>query len=201
MTQRNRTKRELYVSVDIEASGPMPPRYSMLAIGACVVGAPNKSFYAELRPISDDAVDGAMQIVGRPLSDFRALGGDPKTIMADFAGWLTSVAAGAVPVFLGFNATFDWAFVNWYFLTYLGENPFGVGGLDIKAYYMGLSGVPWADTRSSRIPNELKGDRQHVHNALSDSLEQAEMFERMVRSRGSAPGNRVKVNRKQTRHR
>ena len=44
-------------------------------------------------------------------------------------------------MFVGFNATFDWAFVNFYFHQYLGENPFGIGGIDIKSYYMGLSGV------------------------------------------------------------
>jgi hypothetical protein len=33
-----------YVSVDIEASGPIPRRYSMLALGACLVDDPARTF-------------------------------------------------------------------------------------------------------------------------------------------------------------
>ena len=40
-------------------------------------------------------------------------------------------------MFVGFNASFDWSFVNWYFHKFVGTNPFGVAALDIKAYYMG----------------------------------------------------------------
>ena len=83
-------------------------------------------------------------------------------------------------MFVGFNATFDWSFVNFYFQQYLGENPFGIGGIDIKSYYMGLSGVTWEDTRSSRIPKAYKDtSRRHTHNALDDAIEQAEIFRRM----------------------
>ncbi|PYI50016.1 MAG: DNA polymerase III subunit epsilon, partial [Verrucomicrobia bacterium] len=88
-------------------------------------------------------------------------------------------AKAAKPVFVGFNATFDWAFVNFYFHEYLGENPFGFGGIDIKSYYMGMMGCAWEDTRSSRIRSELKGPSPHTHNALDDAVEQAEMFRRM----------------------
>jgi ribonuclease T len=31
-------EREIYFSVDIEASGPIPGEYSMLSLGACLVG-------------------------------------------------------------------------------------------------------------------------------------------------------------------
>ena len=82
-------------------------------------------------------------------------------------------------MFVGFNATFDWAFVNFYFQEYLEENPFGIGGIDIKAFYMGLSGCAWEDTKSSKIPSKFKGKSRHTHNALDDAIEQAEMFQRM----------------------
>ena len=38
---------ETYISVDVEAAGPIPGAYSLLAIGACVVGNINKTFYIE----------------------------------------------------------------------------------------------------------------------------------------------------------
>ena len=172
--------REVYISVDVEAAGPVPPTYSMLSLGAVVVDDPNATFYVELRPVNDAWVAGAMKVVGRALQDFARVGRDPKEAMAGFRDWLALVADNAKPVFVGFNATFDWAFVNFYFHQYLGENPFGIGGVDIKSYYMGLSGGTWEDTRSSRIAKEFRdSSRRHTHNALDDAIEQAGTFRRM----------------------
>jgi len=50
-TKRASERRTIF-SVDIESSGPIPGEYSMLSIGACVVGNTKDSFYAELKPIS-----------------------------------------------------------------------------------------------------------------------------------------------------
>jgi DNA polymerase III epsilon subunit-like protein len=152
----------------------------MLSLGAVDVDDPKATFYVELRPVNDASVPGAMKVVGRSLQDFARTGRDPKEAMGAFRDWLGSVAKDRKPVFVGFNATFDWTFVNFYFHEYLGENPFGIGGIDIKSYYMGLSGVTWEDTRSSRIPKEFKDSfRRHTHNALDDAIEQAELFRRM----------------------
>lgn len=172
---------EVYISVDVEASGPVPPAYSMLSIGACVVGNSEASFYAELRPISEQVVAEAIRVVGKPLEHFARNGREAKAVMAEFEKWVTSVSRGRSPVFVGFNAAFDWAFVNWYFHTYLGRNPFGIGPLDIKSYFMGLKGGSWEDTRSSRIPASFKGTAEQTHNALDDARSQAQMFERMLR--------------------
>ena len=43
----------VYISVDIEASGPIPEEYSMLSIDACEVGNIEKNFYTQIRPISE----------------------------------------------------------------------------------------------------------------------------------------------------
>jgi ribonuclease T len=66
---------------------------------------------------------------------------------------------------------------------YLGENPFGFAALDIKSYYMGLSGCDWEDTRSSRIRSEFQPVQAGDHHALTDSRAQAEMFEKMQAAR------------------
>ena len=171
--------REIYISVDVEASGPVPATYSMLSVGAIAVDEPEATFYAELRPVSDRSMPEAMKVVGRTLQDFERTGKDPKEAMIAFRDWLTSVAKDGQLVFVGFNATFDWAFINYYFHHYVGTNPFGAGGIDIKSYYMGLSGCKWDDTRSSRIPPEFKGTSPHTHNALDDAIEQAEVFRRI----------------------
>lgn len=172
--------REVYISVDVEASGPVPATYSMLSLGAVVVDDPQDMFYVELRPVNNKSVPEAMKVVGRTLNDFERSGREPGDAMTALRDWLGSVAKGRKPVFVGFNATFDWAFVNFYFHQYLGENPFGFGGIDIKSYYMGLSGCAWEDTRSSRISLEFKdASRPHTHNALDDAIEQAGFFRRM----------------------
>jgi inhibitor of KinA sporulation pathway (predicted exonuclease) len=46
---------------------------------------------------------------------------------------------------------------------------------------MGLKGVEWEETRSSRIPKMFKGPAAETHNALDDARSQAQMFERMLR--------------------
>ena len=179
MTNRGGKVREIYISVDVESAGPVPSTFSMLSLGAVVVDDPNKTFYVKLKPVNDKFVPDAMKVVGKTLQDFAKCGRDPKEAIVAFRDWIVSVAKAAKPVFVGFNATFDWAFVNFYFHEHLGGNPFGFGGIDIKSYYMGMTGCTWDETRSSRIRAEFKGTARHTHNALDDAVEQAEMFRRM----------------------
>lgn len=69
--------KELYISVDVEADGPIPGPYSMTALGAVAAGfydsatnnitrldvsAPVNRFYAELAPISDQWEPEAMKV-------------------------------------------------------------------------------------------------------------------------------------------
>jgi ribonuclease T len=172
--------REVYISVDIEAAGPIPATYSMLSLGAVAVDDPQSTFYVEFMPVNDKSVPDAMKIIGRTLQDFHRTGRPPKEAMAAFRDWVGFTGKGGKAVFVGFNAVFDWAFVNFYFHQYIGENPFGFGGIDIKSYYMGLTGCTWQDTRSSRIASEFKEvSLPHTHNALDDAIEQAALFRRM----------------------
>jgi ribonuclease T len=173
--------KEAYISVDVESSGPIPGAYSLLSIGACVVGNTDEQFYAEVQPINDAYVPEAMNVVGKSIKEFAGSGQTPKNAMTDFRDWLARVSGERSSVFVGFNAPFDWSFINWYFHTYVGENPFGIGGIDIKSFYMALAGCSWEDTKSSRIPAKFKGTSGHTHNALDDAKEQAEMFEKMLR--------------------
>lgn len=176
---------ECYLSVDIETSGPVVGRHSMLQLGACVVGRESETFVVDLVPISDDCVPAAMNVIGRTLDDFRTRGVEPAAAMRSFREWIAAAAGSRRPVFVGFNATFDWAFVNWYLLTFGDDNPFGVGGLDIKSYYMGAVACSWDQTRSSRIPNSLKsGASEGAHDALQDAVSQARMFSAMLRLAG-----------------
>jgi ribonuclease T len=178
-----KAKQECFVSVDVETSGPIPGDYSMLSLGACVVGRGDDGFYAELKPLNGNAVPDALKVTGFDLAELGRTGERPEDAMGKLRDWVAGVSAGASPVFVGFNAGFDWSFVNWYFHRFLSENPFGFAPLDVKAYYMGLTGCSWADTKSSRIRPEYQPAKPGDHNALSDAQAQAEMFEKMLAAR------------------
>ncbi|MGI0072274.1 MAG: hypothetical protein ACREA3_00470 [Nitrosotalea sp.] len=64
-------RKEIYISVDIEASGPIPGEYSMLSLGACVVYDTSKTFYREFKPISENYLAEAIQVSGFSLEKLR----------------------------------------------------------------------------------------------------------------------------------
>lgn len=170
-------KREVFISVDVETAGPIPGEYSMLSIGACLVEDATVTFECQLKPINDNADPAALEVTGLTLERLRATGLEPRPAMTSFGDWIASCSGGnATPVFVGFNAPFDWSFVNYYFHRFTGANPFGFTALDIKALWMGATGCSWSDTRSSRIAERLKPALHGDHNALRDALYQAELF-------------------------
>ena len=180
------TQNELYISVDIETSGPIPGEYSMLSLGACVVGDAQRNFYAELVPLNDNFTEEAMETCDLSLTELRNHGTEPHAAMEKFAAWVGEVREGRWPVFVGFNAVFDWSFVNYYFIRFCGPetNPFGHSAIDIKSYYMGAFGTSWAETSMRRLPPEIHApDKPLAHNALDDAMQQGEIFERLLQAR------------------
>ncbi|WJN58893.1 3'-5' exonuclease [Pseudomonas sp. SO81] len=178
MSQKN----EVYISVDVETSGPIPGEYSMLTIGACLVYEPDLVFSCELKPTSANADPEALAVAGLSLDRLAADGLAPDIGMKAFQSWIEKVAgADQRPVFVGLNAPFDWSFINYYFHCYLGSNPFGFTALDIKALYMGATGSSWGDTRSSQMAARLNSKLEGDHQALHDAQFQAELF-RLIRA-------------------
>jgi ribonuclease T len=174
---------ETCISVDVETAGPHPGRYSLLAIGACLVDDPAEGFYVELQPEHADVVSEALAVSGLSMDDLRQRGRAPRDAMADFAAWIERVTpSGHRPVFVGFNAAFDWMFVNEHFHRHLGRNPFGHSAVDIKSYAMGRAGVSLAATSLSRLVERYGGQAALSHHALDDARVQADLFTR-VRAR------------------
>lgn len=170
-------KGEVFISVDVEAAGPVPGEYSLLSIGACSVFEPEETFACKLKPINGNFDPKALEVSGFSLDQLARTGRPPVDAMQSFSDWLATLTRGEqIPVFVGFNAPFDWSFVNNYFHRFLGSNPFGFTALDIKALYMGATGCKWADTRSSKIAESLKPTLEGTHDALQDALYQAEIF-------------------------
>lgn len=171
---------ETLISVDVETAGPNPTQYSMLSIGACLVDDPDSGFYVEIQPLSDAVLESSLAVSGLDMEALAREGLTPADAMRQFEDWVQLVTPkGNVPVFVAFNAVFDWMFVDTYFQRFLKRNPFGHSALDMKAYYMGMAGGSWAGT-SMRVlsPLYLSG-RYLSHNALGDARDQAELFRRI----------------------
>ncbi|QDR30596.1 3'-5' exonuclease, partial [Pseudomonas aeruginosa] len=129
------------------------------------------------RPVSDRYVPEALKVTGLSLERLRSDGLDPDEAMQRFKVWVEQVTPeGARAVFVGFNASFDWSFVNHYFHYFLGENPFGIAALDIKSMYFGAARSTWEQTRSSEIAQTVNPRKKGDHDALHDALYQAELF-------------------------
>ena len=165
---------EVFVSVDLETSGPNPRDYAILSIGACLVDDPEQSFYVELKPTSDLALPAALAVSGLSMEELARTGTEPELALRQFEDWLATLSGP--PIFVAFNAAFDWMFIEDYFRRFLGSNPFGHSALDIKAYAMGHTNSTWAATSMKFLSPRYLNGRPLEHNALSDARDQAELF-------------------------
>lgn len=157
-----------------------------MALDSCLVVDGSLSsaekFYRELRPLNANYTPGAMEVSRLDMDRLARDGEEPVKVMADFEGWILDRSGADRLVFLAFNATFGWSFVNWYFHKFLGRNPFGISGLDIKAYSMGKFSLPWGQTTKSQLNTRFRTLHKHTHNALDDAVAQAELFNLILRS-------------------
>ena len=176
---------ETGVVIDIEAAGPNPGTYSMLSLGACTLKQPQETFYIELQPVTKAQDKAAMQTHTLDHQMLITQGVPPEDAMQQFEDWLHNVIpARRHPVFIAFNAPFDWMFVADYFQRYLGRNPFGHKALDIKAFYMGLKGVAWEDT-SHQVISQAYGRKTSLsHHARQDAIDEAELFRLILADAG-----------------
>jgi hypothetical protein len=183
----------LYISVDIEADGPIPGPYSMISIGAAVAGRQDadgytpeadpetRTFYRELRPISDDFVPEALAVSGLDRDRLARDGSEPAAAMTEFTAWVREVAVGAQPVMCGYPASYDWTFLYWYLMRFTGASPFGHSGcMDMKTLYATKARLPLRAVAKGTMPRELLSRRRHTHHALDDAVEQAELFSNLM---------------------
>ncbi|MFB6637840.1 3'-5' exoribonuclease domain-containing protein [Streptomyces chartreusis] len=194
-----RIKPSRYISVDIEADGPIPGPYSMLSIGAAVAGVQDgdgftaadpeeHTFYRELRPIGQEFVPEALAVSGLDRERLKAEGSEPAAALTEFSDWVREVSAGAQPVMCGYPASYDWTFLYWYLIRFTGASPFGHSGcLDMKTLYATKAGLPLRAVAKGTMPRELLSRRRHTHHALDDAVEQAELFANLMEWQG--PGS------------
>lgn len=192
---------EFYVSVDIEATGPVPGDYSLSSIGAFIAGARKRDgsyarfereesnlFYAELKPITDNFIPAAIKVgllegfdAEDPTGELRLQwmkdhGREPREAMESFAAWVEAAKKrlDARPLFTAYPASFDWMFVYWYMSHFDVTSPFGFSGVrDMKEMYATKAGVPFSKASKRAMPKHLlKSDAPHSHHALDDAVGQ-----------------------------
>lgn len=170
---------ETYISVDIETTGLIVGEDNLASIGACVIGNHKDNFYIELKPFTEKFRSESVDVCGLSIKYLQKNGSDIQYGMEKFRNWIRKHQS---PVFVGFPLAFDMAFINQYFLKYLGKNPFGrtSAGIDIKTLAWSILNVDFHNTNKRNLKNYVKWGGNHSHNALDDAKEQAQLFERLL---------------------
>lgn len=187
--------KEIYVSVDIEADGLVPGLNSMLSLGAAAFTIEKElitTFSANL-----ESLDGA-EPYAKTMEWWRQFPEaweeacrNPQPadkVMRAFREHLRelSTRCGCL-VFMAYPASFDFAWVNWYFRRFTGTNPFGASGLCLQSYAAALLKCSYLEAEKERFPAHWFDGLPHTHIALDDALEQGAMGINMLRDARSLP--------------
>ncbi|OAI51253.1 exonuclease [Planctomyces sp. SCGC AG-212-M04] len=155
-----------YVMVDVESDGPIPGDFSMVSFGAVIVEPGlERSFYGELRPISDRFVPEALAVSGHSREEVMQFE-LPEVVMQRFDDWLKANCRGRM-LFVSDNNGFDWQFINWYFHHFLCRNPFGFSSTNLGSLYKGLVKDTFQTFKHLR-------KTRHTHHPVDDAKGNAE---------------------------
>lgn len=188
-----RPRPDLYISADVETDGPAPGPYSMLSFGLAAVARYNgrrferlpprrHTFYRELQPIADTFDPNALAINGLDRDQLVVNGATPQQAMTEAADWVESFSADHRPVLVAYPVAFDWSFLYWYFERFApGRSPFGHSScLDIRTLYQAVAGGVFDRSGKAAMPDFLRPEEPHTHNALDDAVEQGALFANLM---------------------
>ncbi len=176
---------EIYVSTDVEVDGPIPGPFSMLSFGSAAYQADKSliaTFSANLALLPDT--------VGHPdtlawwsrhpeaWAACRSNQRLPEVVMAEYVSWLEALPG--MPVFVGYPAAFDFMFMYWYLIRFVGRSPFSFSALDIKTMAMVMLGKDYRRSTKRQMPKRWFDEHTHSHVALDDAIEQGALFCNML---------------------
>ena len=176
----------VYLSVDVEASGPFPGIFSLVSLGAVVVRPDGQgrwgvdeqlSFYRELKPLEGAAeLEAATNIHGLTREYLEANAGDPKQVMEEFSFFFKDLQSRFKKVIpAAWPASFDAPYVGWYLQYFTGDNPTGWSAFDIPSFGMGLFCCHRNALRNLMKKAGIEfGQNPTPHNALADAVEQGQ---------------------------
>ena len=159
--------------VDVESDGPCPGMHSMICFGAVIVEPGfQRTFYAQLKPISEIWVPEALAISGFSREETLKFP-DPRDAMQNFEEWLNKNSQSKRPIFWSDNNGYDFSFINYYFWQQLGRNPFGWSSANLGSFYKGLNKDLYSTFKHLR-------DTKHTHNPVDDAKGNAEALLKML---------------------
>jgi len=176
---------EIYVSTDVEADGPIPGPNSMLSFGSAAFTAEGvliSTFSANLEFL--EGATGDPKTMAWWAENQTAWGQTttelmpPHEAMTRYLAWLRELPGR--PVFVGYPVAYDFMFVYWYLLRFVGECPFSHSALDIKTYAMAVLGLPYRESTKPNMPKHWFPASPHTHVALDDAIEQGQLFCNML---------------------
>ena len=116
---------EIYVSTDVEADGPIPGPHSMLSFASAAYRADKTlvgTFSRNLETLegarSDPKTEAWWQTQPEAWAACRRELQSPALAMRDYAAWLHGLPGR--PVFVGYPASYDFMFVYWYLIQFVG---------------------------------------------------------------------------------
>ena len=183
---------EIYLSTDVETDGPIPGLHSMLSLGSAAYT--DKKKLVATYEVNLETLPGAQ---GDPRTmawwkrqpvawaSCRSNPQRPETAMNDYFRWLRALPGR--PVFVGYHAPFDFMFVYWYLIKFVGESPFSHSALDINSYAMAVLKKPYGDSTKRNMPKRWFDSLPHTHRALDDAIEQGALFCNMLKERRAMP--------------
>ena len=183
---------EIYISTDVETDGPIPGPHSMLSLGSAAYTADKRlvsTFSANLETLPGAAAHPktAEWWATQPEA-WAACRKDlepPERAMARYVAWVKSL--NGKPIFVAYPAGFDFLFVYWYLMRFVGESPFGHSALDVKSFAMAVLRTGYRESSKDRMPKRWFDELPHSHVALDDAIEQGALFCNMLnenRARG-----------------
>jgi len=155
-----------YIMVDVEADGPIPGDYSMVCFGAVLVDEHlDKTFYGQLKPISENYIPEALQVSGFTREQTLVFD-EPAKVMQDFRLWINEHSKDR-PIFISDNNGFDWMYICWYFHHFIQVNPFGHSSQNLGSLYKGLIKDTYKNFKHLR-------KTKHTHHPVDDAKGNAE---------------------------
>tara|TARA_Y100000310_G_scaffold175594_1_gene175651 strand:+ start:3284 stop:3862 length:579 start_codon:yes stop_codon:yes gene_type:complete len=188
------SKNEIYVSIDVEADGPIPGRNNMLSFGAAAFDLAateprtfTDTFEANLDLLPEATPSEATMDwwAGQPAA-WEACRKDTRPVeevMPEFVAWIRKLGK---PVIVGFPVTYDFMFLYWYTMAFGGladgeRCPYGFQGLDLKTLAWARMGGNYKHATKRNFPKRwFRGSPKHNHEALTDAIGQGVMFVNMA---------------------
>ena len=140
---------ECYVSINIEADGPVPGLHSMLSLGAAAFtseGVLGDTFSVNLDPLPEASEDmRTMRWWASQPAAWKACRTDPEapeSAMRRFHVWIQRQHdTVGLPVMVAFPAAYDAMWTQWYLRRFVGDDPFRRRAIDVKTLAMVAMGA------------------------------------------------------------